>query len=243
MLPGAAAGASRPRGVQAGDSRAATPTSTRTTSSTTPATPTPDRKTIAINLPNDEKVQLRKGTRRLQLKNAMRAKFDQILVPIADELIAADQRRHISFDAFFANVDVPRGGARPRHQEHDRRQGHGPGGAQGAGRRAGGGQGGHPRALHGHQAARAGRARGAPSGRLLRHLPGRHLPLGAVRRRDGARPGQRGRSSPSCSDRGAFTRDSASGPVPGGPAQDAHRRRFHAPSRSCASRATATMPA
>jgi hypothetical protein len=61
-------------------------------------------KTIAINLPNDETVQLRKGTRRLQLKNAMRAKFDEILVPIAAELIAEEQRRHVTFDAFFANT-------------------------------------------------------------------------------------------------------------------------------------------
>jgi hypothetical protein len=61
-------------------------------------------KTIAINLPNDEEVQLRKGTRRLQLKNAMQAKFEKILVPIAGELIAADQRRHINFDAFFSNI-------------------------------------------------------------------------------------------------------------------------------------------
>jgi hypothetical protein len=61
-------------------------------------------KTIAINLPNDEEVQLRKGTRRLQLKNAMGAKFDRILVPIAKQLIASDQQSHISFDAFFANV-------------------------------------------------------------------------------------------------------------------------------------------
>jgi hypothetical protein len=61
-------------------------------------------KTIAINLPNDEQVQLKKGTRRLQLKNAMRAKFDRILVPIADELISPDQRNHIKFDSFFANV-------------------------------------------------------------------------------------------------------------------------------------------
>jgi hypothetical protein len=61
-------------------------------------------KTIAINLPNDEVVQLEKGTRRLQLKNAMRAKFDKILVPIANELIAEDQRQHITFDAFFANT-------------------------------------------------------------------------------------------------------------------------------------------
>jgi hypothetical protein len=61
-------------------------------------------KTIAINLPNDEQVQLKKGTRRLQLKNAMRAKFDKILVPIADRLIAEDERGHVKFDAFFENV-------------------------------------------------------------------------------------------------------------------------------------------
>jgi hypothetical protein len=61
-------------------------------------------KTIAINLPNDEQVQLAKGSRRLQLKNAMRAKFDAILVPIAGELIAEEQRGHITFDAFFENV-------------------------------------------------------------------------------------------------------------------------------------------
>jgi hypothetical protein len=61
-------------------------------------------KSIAVNLPNDEQVQLEKGTRRLQLKNAMQAKFDEILVPIADLLIAVDQRSHVTFDAFFSNV-------------------------------------------------------------------------------------------------------------------------------------------
>lgn len=61
-------------------------------------------KTIAINLPNDEEVQLQKGTRRLQLKNAMRAKFDKILVPISNVLITEDQRKHITFDAFFSNT-------------------------------------------------------------------------------------------------------------------------------------------
>ncbi|GGD65151.1 dipeptidyl-peptidase 3 family protein [Lacimicrobium alkaliphilum] len=61
-------------------------------------------KTIAINLPNDEGVQLQKGTRRLQLKNAMRAKFDHILLPIAEILITPQQRKHITFDAFFANT-------------------------------------------------------------------------------------------------------------------------------------------
>ena len=61
-------------------------------------------KTIAINLPNDEQVQLEKGSRRLQLKNAMEAKYTQILEPIADVLIDESQRGHITFDAFFANT-------------------------------------------------------------------------------------------------------------------------------------------
>ncbi|MFT6329930.1 MAG: hypothetical protein ACJAYN_001865 [Bermanella sp.] len=61
-------------------------------------------KTIAINLPNDEEVQLQKGTRRLQLKNAMRAKFDFIMLPIAEQLIVEQQRKHVTFDGFFGNT-------------------------------------------------------------------------------------------------------------------------------------------
>jgi len=61
-------------------------------------------KTIAVNLPNDESVQLEKGTRRSQLKNAMKAKFDQILMPISGLLIDESQREHVTFDAFFANT-------------------------------------------------------------------------------------------------------------------------------------------
>ncbi len=61
-------------------------------------------KTIAINLPNDERVQLEKGTRRLQLKNAMQAKFDKIMIPIAGLLINESQRQHVTFEAFFANT-------------------------------------------------------------------------------------------------------------------------------------------
>lgn len=61
-------------------------------------------KTIAVNLPNDELIQQKKGTRRSQLKNAMKAKFDKILLPIANELIDKDQIQYINFDAFFANV-------------------------------------------------------------------------------------------------------------------------------------------
>ncbi len=61
-------------------------------------------KTIAINLPNDEQVREAKGSRKLQLKNAMQAKFDKILVPISELLITEDQRKHVQFDAFFENT-------------------------------------------------------------------------------------------------------------------------------------------
>jgi hypothetical protein len=61
-------------------------------------------KTIAINLPNDERVQSSKGSRKLQLKNAIRAKFEEILLPISNVLIAEEQREHVTFDAFFENT-------------------------------------------------------------------------------------------------------------------------------------------
>jgi len=61
-------------------------------------------KTIAINLPNDEQVRLDKGSRKLQLKNSMKAKFDRILVPIANMVIHPEQRKHVKFDAFFENT-------------------------------------------------------------------------------------------------------------------------------------------
>ena len=61
-------------------------------------------KSIAFNLPNDETVQLERGTRRVQLKSAMRAKFDEVLVPISAMLIDEAQRSHVTFDAFFANT-------------------------------------------------------------------------------------------------------------------------------------------
>lgn len=62
-------------------------------------------KNIAINLPNDPRVHEAKGSRKLQLKNAMQAKFDKILVPISNLLIDETQLKHIKFeDAFFQNV-------------------------------------------------------------------------------------------------------------------------------------------
>ena len=61
-------------------------------------------KTIAINLPNDVRVQANKGSRKLQLKNAIRYKFEEILVPIGNILIAEEQREHVTFNAFFENI-------------------------------------------------------------------------------------------------------------------------------------------
>ncbi len=61
-------------------------------------------KTIAINLPNDERVHSLKGTRRLQLRNSMRAKFDKILLPIGNLIIDKSQQQNLNFDAFFWNV-------------------------------------------------------------------------------------------------------------------------------------------
>ena len=61
-------------------------------------------KTIAINLPNDPKVHVEKGSRKLQLKNSMKYKFDKILVPISNILIDETQQKHIKFEAFFENT-------------------------------------------------------------------------------------------------------------------------------------------
>lgn len=61
-------------------------------------------KTIAINLPNDEEVQMKKGSRRLQLKNIMKAKFDNIMAPISDLIITPEQRKYVKFNSFFENT-------------------------------------------------------------------------------------------------------------------------------------------
>lgn len=61
-------------------------------------------KNIAINLPNDPRVHAAKGSRKLQLKNAMQAKFDNILVPISQLVITPEQQKHIRFDTFFENT-------------------------------------------------------------------------------------------------------------------------------------------
>ena len=53
-------------------------------------------KTIAINLPNDDRVHALKGTRRLQLRNAMKAKFDKILMPIGELILTHEQQKYLN---------------------------------------------------------------------------------------------------------------------------------------------------
>jgi hypothetical protein len=60
--------------------------------------------TLAYNLPNDERVREAKGSKKVLLKNIMRAKYDKILVPIAERNLAPDQIGLVSFDAYFDEV-------------------------------------------------------------------------------------------------------------------------------------------
>ncbi len=158
----------RPQRLLRGLLRAAMPTSA----------PRPSRSTC----PNDEQVQLKKGTRRLQLENAMQAKFDKIMLPIGHELIADDQQKNLTFDAFFENTmfhevahglgikETLDGKGTVRKALKDQA-------SQLRGR-----QGRHPRPVHGHQAGRQGRAGQVEADGQLRHLPRRHPALGALRR-------------------------------------------------------------
>jgi hypothetical protein len=61
-------------------------------------------KTIAISLPNDERVREAKGTRKIMLRNAVAAKYEKILVPIAGRLLAPDQLGLLDGDIFFSNI-------------------------------------------------------------------------------------------------------------------------------------------
>jgi len=60
--------------------------------------------TLAFNLPNDERVREAKGSKKVLLRNMMRAKYDQILVPIAERVLVSDQLDQVSFDAYFNEV-------------------------------------------------------------------------------------------------------------------------------------------
>lgn len=60
--------------------------------------------TAAFNLPNDERVTLEKGTKRVMLKNVQRAKFEKTLVPISKKALPRAAQKELSFDLFFTHI-------------------------------------------------------------------------------------------------------------------------------------------
>ena len=57
--------------------------------------------TLAFNLPNDERVRKVKGSKKVMLKNVHEAKFEKLLMPIAQIVLDPDQLKYVTFDAFF----------------------------------------------------------------------------------------------------------------------------------------------
>ena len=60
--------------------------------------------TSAFNLPNDERVREAKGSKKVMLKNVMRAKFDKCWIPIVNTVLAERELKRVSFDAYFNHV-------------------------------------------------------------------------------------------------------------------------------------------
>ena len=60
--------------------------------------------TAAFNLPNDERVTREKGTKRVMLKNVQEAKFQHVLLPIAEVALAPADRKNVAFDVFFTHI-------------------------------------------------------------------------------------------------------------------------------------------
>lgn len=57
--------------------------------------------TLAFNLPNDERVREKKGSKKVMLKNMHEAKFEKLLKPIADIVLDPEQLEYVTFDGFF----------------------------------------------------------------------------------------------------------------------------------------------
>ncbi len=57
--------------------------------------------TLAFNLPNDERVRKAKGSKKVMIKNMHEAKFNKLLKPISEIVLAEDQQNNVTFDGFF----------------------------------------------------------------------------------------------------------------------------------------------
>ncbi len=60
--------------------------------------------TIAFNLPNDERVREAKGSKKVMLKNILKAKYEKIYMPIVKEVLAEKELERISFDVWFTHI-------------------------------------------------------------------------------------------------------------------------------------------
>ncbi|HZP10787.1 MAG TPA: hypothetical protein VFB36_00050 [Nevskiaceae bacterium] len=60
--------------------------------------------TAAYNLPNDERITQKMGSKRVMLKNMQEAKFDKVLLPIARIALAKADQKNVQFDPFFTFI-------------------------------------------------------------------------------------------------------------------------------------------
>ncbi|KAJ2783603.1 hypothetical protein GGI15_002518 [Coemansia interrupta] len=58
----------------------------------------------AFNLPNDEEAIRLAGSKLTLIKNVQHAKFDSVLLPIAQTVLSQEDLKHVSFAAFFNHV-------------------------------------------------------------------------------------------------------------------------------------------
>lgn len=60
--------------------------------------------TAAYNLPNDERIISKRGSKRVMLKNVQEAKFAATLQPISKLVLRPADRQDLDFDAFFTHI-------------------------------------------------------------------------------------------------------------------------------------------
>lgn len=60
--------------------------------------------TAAYNLPNDERVREAKGSKKVLLKNVMKAKFEKSGRPVAERVLDASQIGKVAFDPYFTHT-------------------------------------------------------------------------------------------------------------------------------------------
>ena len=176
--------------------------------------------TAAFNLPNDERVVNKMGSKRVMLKNSQEAKFRKVLVPISGvALPPADARERRVRRVLHAHPHA-RADARPGSADDHRRgtRDHGPPGAEGELRHARGGEGGHLGAVGAAAPRRPGRPRQGPRAHDVHDLPRLRLPLHPLRPERGARPRRRDAAQLACSTRAP----SRCGPT--GPSRSTARR-------------------